>query len=486
MGELRKQTLSGIKWTGIESLALQVIQFGISIIIARILTPSEYGLIGMIGIFLAVATTFVDSGMTNALVRKKKVTNYDYSTVFIFNIGISIVCYSILFVCSPFIAEFFNEPELENIVRVISLNLVIGAIGGVQGAKFTRELNFKVLAKISTSSALISGIIGVFLAYTGFGVWALVFQQVFNVTIAAVLKFLLSKWKPAFEFSSKSFKELFGFGSKLLASGLLNTIYIHLTTLLIGKFYTPRDLGYYSRGQSFPQLLDTTILNVLGKVTFPILSRYQDRKEDLVHIYRKYIKVTSMIIYFVLLLLAALSKPVILILLTEKWIEAVPYLQIFCFAFLLDNISTLNLNLLQVIGRSDLFLRLEVIKKTISVVMLLGAVPFGVMAICVVRMIYSFIATIINTYYTGKIFKLGFVEQFRDFSPYILYSVISVIPVYLLTFSDLSNIIEVILGTILASIIYLFVLWCKKDSIYREYIVGLVFPKVKDILHLNK
>lgn len=483
MGEVRTQTISGVKWTGIESVALQAIQFVIGIIIARILTPTEYGLVGMVGIFIAIASTFVDSGMTNALVRKKNVTSNDYSTVYFFNIGVGVFFYVLLFVCAPLIAYFFNEPALKNIVRVISLNFVIGAFGGVQGAKFTRDLEFKVLAKISTLSTLVSGVLGIIMAYSGFGVWALVFQQVITTLLSVVLKNLLSKWRPFFIFSKDSFSELFGYGSKLLASGLIHTIYINLTTLLIGKFYTPENLGYYSRGQSIPSILDATILGVLSRVSFPILAKFQEDKDMLVGIYRKYIKCTSIPIYFLLILLAAISKPLILFLLTDKWEPAIPYLQIFCFVFLLDNISSLNLSLLQVLGRSDLFLRLEILKKSISLAMLLASVPFGVIAICIMKLIYSFIAVVVNTYYTGKLCKLGFIEQFKDFSPYILYSIIASIPAFFLTFTNLQPFFICLIGGLWAIVIYCAILWIAKDEIYKEYVVDLIIPKMLSLIH---
>lgn len=479
MGTIRKQTLNGVKWTSIESISLQIIQFVIGIIIARILTPAEYGLVGMIGVFIAIATTFVDSGMTNALIRKKDIDNADYSTVYIFNIVVSFLFYILLFLSAPLISRFFNEPALTNIVRVISINFVIGAFGGVQGAKFTRDLNFKTPAKITTLSTLISGGIGIAMAYAGFGVWTLVFQQILNTIISTAMRLICSKWKPQIIFSKKSFDELFGYGSKLLASGIIHTVYINLTTLLIGKFYSPKDLGYYSRGQSIPSIIDTSILGVLGRVSFPILSKFQDDKEVLLGIYRKYIKCTSLPIYFCLILLAAISKPLILFLLTDKWEPAVPFLQVFCFVYLLDNISSLNLNLLQVLGRSDLFLKLEIIKKCISIAMLLFAVKFGVMAICIMKLIYSIIAVNINTYYTGKIFKMGIIEQFKDFSPYILYSIIASVPAYLLTHSALSPFLICVLGGISAIIIYVVILWKVKDRIFKEYVIDLLLPKLR-------
>ncbi len=478
MGEIKKQTLSGVKWTAIENFSLKFIQFFVGIILARMLTPADYGLIGMIGIFTAVASTFVDSGMGNALVRKQNATEEDYNTVFIFNIVVSCFAYIFLFFAAPYIAEFFNAPMLCDITRIISLNLIIGSFVGVQSARFNKNLEFKTLAGISVATSILSGSVGIIMAYMGYGIWALVYQSMCGNVISVIFKWYFSKWKPRLQFSRNSFNELFGYGSKLLASSLLHTIYINLTTLFIGKFYPPKALGFYSRGESWPTLLEGTIIGVLGRVTFPILAKIQDDKERLLTVYRKYIQTTSLPIFFGLVLLCALSRPLICLVLTEKWLPAVPYMQIFCFVYLLDNVCVLNLNLLQVLGRSDLFLRLEIIKKSISVGMLLCAVPFGVMAICIMKLIYAQIAVFINTYYTGKLFKLGYWQQMKDFGPYIIYSAIASIPAFLLTFTNLADILIVLIGSISALGIYVFILIAVKDKIFKEYIATTIRKRI--------
>ncbi len=481
MGEIRKQTISGVKWTAIENFSLKFIQFFVGIVLARMLTPADYGLIGMLGIFTAVASTFVDSGMSNALIRKQNADNNDYNTVFIFNIVVSCLVYVILFFAAPYIAVFFKSPILCDITRVISLNLIIGSLAGVQTAYFNKNLEFKNLAGISVATSIVSGVIGIAMAYMGYGVWALVWQSLVSTLFSTIFKWYISKWKPCLQFSKASFQDLFGYGSKLLASSLLHTIYTNLTTLFIGKFYTPNALGFYSRGESWPTLLEGTIIGVLGKVTFPILAKLQDDKGKLLTVYRKYIQTTSLPIFFGLILLCALSRPLICLVLTDKWLPAVPYMQIFCFVYLLDNVCILNLNLLQVLGRSDLFLRLEIIKKSISVGMLLCAVPFGVMAICIMKLIYAQIAVIVNTYYTGKLFKLGYFQQLKDFGPYIIYSVIASIPAFLLTYTNLSNILIVMIGSITSAILYSMFLIISKDKVFKEYIVMGFMNRLKAI-----
>ena len=454
MGDLTNKTLSGVKWNAIGRFSTQGISFVISILLARILSPSDYGVIGMIGIFMAIAQTFIDSGFGSALIRKKDCTDTDYSTAFYFNIVVGIVSYLILFISAPFIADFFKTPILVDIVRVLSINLFLNSLTIVQTAKLTAAVDFKSQAKISLIAVIVSGIIGLIMAYHGYGVWSLVYQSV-SISIVRTISFwLVTKWKPQRTFSRDSFNYLFGFGSKILSASLLHTIYANLTTILIGKFYTPKDLGYYSRGESLASLPSTNLTSILQSVTYPILSKIQDDDERLIQAYRKYICVTSMVIFFGMCLLAALAKPLILVLLSDKWTNSIIYLQVFCFAYMFDHICQLNLNVLYVKGRSDLVLKLEVIKKTISISMIVAAIPFGILAICIARALYTQIAVIINTYYTGKLFNFGYLFQIRDFSKYFIYSIISVVPAFVLSFCSLSPILILILGVCMALLIY--------------------------------
>ena len=275
-----------------------------------------------------------------------------------------------------------------------------------------------------------------------------------------------TKWKPLITFSWNSFKNLFSYGSKLLISNLIGTLYTQLTTIVIGKFYTSKELGVYSRGQQFAHLPSTAIIDTLGRVTFPILAKIQNDDDRLLNVYRKYIRMTSMIIFFMLILLASIAKPLIIILLTDKWLDAVVFLQIFCFVFMFEHISKLNLNLLQIKGRSDLYLRLEIIKKTIAFTILLSSIPFGVVAICLSNLLYSQIALIINTYYTGKLFQFGYLEQIKDFSKYLVCSLLSCMPSYLFCLLDYSPWIQILLGSVIAIGLYYF--FIHKDNSFKE------------------
>lgn len=479
MSSVKQETLSGVKWTAVEKFSVQGIQFLLGLIMARLLSPSDYGIIGMLGIFFAISSTFIDSGFGNALIRKIDRTETDFSTVFYFNIAISIICYIILFAIAPWVGSFFKMPVLCSILRVQSVNLILNSLMGIQVAQLTIDINFKALAKRSMLSSIISGIFGVILAYYGFGVWALVYQSILCTLINLVFIWIYCKWKPRCEFSRKSFHELFSYGSKLLMSGLLNTVYVNLTPIIIGKYFSASDLGYYSRGTHLAKYPGDNINGVLQRVTFPVFAKLQKDDKHLIHVYRKYICITSMCIFFGCVLMAAIGKPLVLLLLSSKWEDAIVYLQIYSFSIMFDHINSINLNLLQVKGRSDLFLRLEVIKKAISTIILFVSIPFGVIGICVSKIIYTQIAVFINTYYTGKLFGLGYVEQFGDFGKFLLLSVVACLPAYLFTFVDLPNIVLLASGTLSAILLYMAFL--RKNSYMREVLamVRKIIPFVK-------
>lgn len=466
MGELKEKTLSGVKWSAIGRFSTQGISFLIGVILARLLSPADYGVTGMVAIFFAIAGTFIDSGFGSALIRKQDCTDVDYSTAFYFNAAVGLICCIALSLAAPFIAVFFNTPILEDIVIVLSINMFIGSLSIVQGARLTAAVDFKSQAKISLITTVFSGFVGIVMAYKGFGVWSLVWQGVFANLLRTILLLFATKWYPKWQFSKESFRYLFNFGSKILISSLLHTVYSNLTTLIIGKFYTAKDLGYYARGENMANFPSANITGILQSVTFPILSKIQDDDRRLIQVYRKYISITSLVIFFGMFLLAALAKPLICTLFTDKWLESVAFLQVFCFALMFDHLCRLNLNILYVKGRSDLVLRLEVIKKTISISMLVAAIPFGVLAICLSRAIYTQIAVIINTYYTGKLFGLGYFAQVRDFIKYFIFSAIAVSPAFALTYTGLHPVSVLVAGGLIACAIYWFLL--RKDSNLRE------------------
>lgn len=467
---IRKQTMQGLKWSGLEQFSTQIITFILGVILARLLTPSDYGIIGVLAVFMAISQTFIDGGFTQALIRKADLNDQDCSTVFYFNVVISSICYIVLFLCAGLIADFFQMPILNLVVKVYCVTLLIGAIEAVQISRLTINLDFKRLAKVNIISSIISAIIGIFLAYYGLGVWALVWQSVVARIIHAALVWRAAKWTPILLFSKESFKELFNFGSKLLVGGLLWQLYANLIPIIIAKFYSAKELGFYNRGISLAQLPSNTIMGVLEKVTFPILAKIKDDTQHLIEIYRKYIKSSSMAIMFALILLAALAKPIVIILLTEKWLPSIIFLQIFIFAEMFDHVQKLNLNLLKVTGRSDYVLKLEVYKRTISVLIILASTYWGVIGVCASRVVIAQVSLIFNTYYTGKLFGLGYLTQFKDFMPYALFSIIACVPAYLLTYSDLSNWLVLGMGIIISPIIYLLILSMTHNDSYVEFV----------------
>lgn len=476
---IKKQTLNGVKWTALEQFSNQAISFVLGLILARLLSPSDYGTIALLSVFMAVSWVFIDSGLSTGLVRKPDLKDIDCSTVFYFNLIVSGVCYIMLFLCSPLIAEFFNTPILEDIVKVYCLTLVIGAFGSVQSSRLSINLNFKALAKVSVSTTIASGVIGLTLAYLGYGVWALVSQSVLSCLFRVVMLWVLAKWKPMLAFSKQSFNELFGFGSKLLAQGILWQIYSNLTPIIIGRYFSAKDLGQYNRGTSLIKLPADTTLGVIGKVTFPILSKLQNDTDRLINVYRKYIKSSSMAIMFLLVLLAALARPIVLFLLTEKWEMCVIYMQIFVFAAMFDHIDRLNISLIQVVGRSDVLLKMEVWKRIISISILLASIPFGVIGICVSKIIYEQVALTFNTRAAGKLFGMGYWAQMKDYMPYAIMSFISCAPAYALTFSALPNVVIILVGGFVSILLYWAMLAFKKDSSYIEFVVPVI-NKIKN------
>ncbi|MEA4967220.1 MAG: lipopolysaccharide biosynthesis protein [Bacteroidaceae bacterium] len=419
---LKNKTVKGVFWSSIERFSVQGVQFIIQIIIARILLPSDYGLIGMLTIFLAVSQSLIDSGFSNALIRKQNCSDTDYSTVFYFNIIVGILLYGVLYILAPFIASFYRTSELINITRVVAITLFINSLTVVQRAKLTRNVDFKTQTKASLTAAIVSGIIAIIMAYSHYGVWALVIQSVLNGLITMILLWILSKWIPRNVFSRQSFKEMFSFGSKLLVSGLIDTLYRNLFTLIIGKQFNKADLGYYTRADQFAQLPSSNLTGIFGRVTYPILSTLQNDDKRLEEVYRKYLRLSAFGIFPLMTGLAALASPLIILLLTEKWAGVVILLQIICFSYMWYPIHAINLNLLQVKGRSDLFLRLEIMKKGIGIAMLFITVPIGINAMCIGSIATSIIALIINTHYTGKLINVDFLKQMKDLFPILLYA----------------------------------------------------------------
>lgn len=476
MASVKQQTITSAKWNFIDRIATQGIHFLLGIIMARFLAPSDYGAVGMLAVFFAISQAFIDSGFSAALVRKKNPTEEDFSTTFYFNLTISLVAYIILFSIAPWVADFFNISILCPVLRIQAVTLIINAVMAVQIAMLNIKLDFKSLAKRNVMASIFSGVCGIAFAYVGYGVWALVLQQIIAAIVNLIFICYVCRWIPRAKFNISSFKELGSFGSRLLASGLLHTIYSNLTTFAIGKFYSAKDLGFYSRGVQFAHVPNNAINGVLSTVTYPILAKIQDDEDRLIYVYRKYIRITTLCIFIFSGILCALSKPIILLTLTDKWADAIIFLHAFAFSCAFDHLSTINLNLLKVKGRSDLYFRLEIVKKTIAITILFAAIPFGVLAICLSKLLYNQIAVFINIYYTGKLFHLGYIKQMKDIFPYFVCSVCACLPAYAITFFELPHVVTILVGTFLALFLYWFML--RKNADMLE-LVELVKIKVR-------
>lgn len=474
MTSLKDKTVKGVIWSAVDRFSAQGIQFVFSILIARLLVPDDYGVIAMLNIFLAVSTTFIDSGFSTALIRKADRTETDFSTVFYFNIVVAIFFYIALFIAAPSIARFYDTPLLVPVTRVISLTLPIGTLSGIHNAKLSIVIDFKSRAKISVLTAILTGSIGLWMAYADYGVWALVVQTVFSSIIRTTMLWIIVRWHPKWIFSWKSFKELFTFGSKLLASGLLDTIYNNIYPLVIGKVFSPSTLGVYAKAKAFAEFPSSNITGVLQNVTFPVLSTIQNEEDRLAAAYKKFLKISAFVIFPLMLGLSSVADPFIRLVLTDKWENAIYLLQIICFAMMWYPIHAINLNILQVKGRSDYFLKLEIIKKTQGVIILCLTVPMGIVAMCYGQVISSMISLIWNTYYTKKLIGYGYWAQMKDLMPIFIHSFVMWVLVLLVVHFMPTLWLKLIVG-VLSGMVY--------------YIAGaflMKFPEVDEILKILK
>ena len=428
---VRTQLVNGVVWNFIEKVLIKVVTFAIGIILARLLSPSDYGLIGMLAIFIAVSNAFIEGGFAKALIQRQDCCDLDYSTAFVSNVGMYILIYVLMYVSAPWIADFYDEPLLTDLTRVLSLNFILGSFNIVQRAKLMAAVDFKSLAKINVVSTIVGGLLGVVMAYMGLGVWALVGQTIGSTLVLTFLFPFFSKWNPSIRFSKESFHHLFGFGSKLMITSIYAVLFNNISTLCIGKFYKSHQLGFYSRATQFSELIAITVNDVLGTVTFPVLSSLQDEKDKLIYVYRKALLYTALVIFPVMVLCALLARPIIVILLTEKWLPCVILAQWLFLARMFTPLSALNMNILNAVGRSDLYMKLDFAKAPLTIICLCIAVPLGVEAIVIGSFVSSFICFFINAYLPGKMFGYGGIQQLKDWKEIIFSIVIMAIVVYL-------------------------------------------------------
>lgn len=452
---LKDKTVKGVGWSAIEKFSGQGIQFLVTLIIARILTPKDFGLVGMMAVFIAIAQALVDGGFSQALIRKQDRSDADNCTVFYFNIVVSVLLYGLLFLISPFVADFYNEPQLQSLMRVLCIIVVINSFGAVQKALYTATLNFRTQAKASFIAAVLSGGIGIFIAYEGFGVWALVGQQLTNALFSVSLLWWYSTWRPRLIYSWQSFRALFAFGVNLMISTLINAVYGNIYQIVIGKIFSAVSLGHFSQAKHITNLPSANITGILDRVIYPVLSSIQDDDKRLAQNYRKVLRTSAFIVFPLMCGMAALAYPFINLLLGEKWTLTATLMIPMCFSLMWYPIHAVNLDLLKVKGRSDLFLRLEIIKKFIGVCVLVISVPFGLQFMCWMHIVSSLISLFINTYYTGKLINVGFFVQMKDLLPTLLLSLVMFVVVFSLKFVFHNEFLLIAVGCIVGVALYL-------------------------------
>ncbi|HBE39653.1 MAG TPA: flippase [Bacteroidales bacterium] len=452
---LKKKTVKGVFWNAVDKFGTQAISFVIGIILARILMPSDYGLIGMLAIFFAFSELFVNSGFSSALIQKKDRSEADYSTIFYFNITVAVIFYFVLFFTAPLIARFYNAPQLTDLTRVLSLIIIFNSLSLVQATRLTVNLDFRTQAIVSFTSNIISGITGVIAAYGGLGVWSLVLQRLLYAIIRSFLFFILSRWKPIMIFSKQSFRQLFGFSSKLLGAGVVASFFNNMYSLLIGKFFSAGELGFYTKARQYPEMLSGLITTIHQGVTYPVLASLQDDRERLVSVYGRLMR---MIVFFVIPLMtlfAIFSGPFIRVLLTEKWAPAIPLMQWLCFARMITPISALNMNILNAVGRSDLYFRVDISKFPLALLALIVSIPIGLKAIVIGNFIVTFISFFINAYYPGKFYDFGAARQIKEMLPVILATLFAAFAAFGIVFLIPADLLKLIVGIPVAGIIYL-------------------------------
>lgn len=477
----KSAVLSSLFWKMMERGGVQGIQFIVQIVLARLLLPEDYGIIALVIIFISIANVFVQSGFSSALIQRENVDDADFSSVFYLSLFIACLTYVILFIAAPFIASFYEEPQIITVVRILSITLFFGAFNSIQNAFIARRMQFKKLFFSSTGAILLSGTVGIHMAYTGFGIWALVGQQLTNQLFIVVILWFTVKWRPKLIFSYASVKILFSFGSKLLLSSLINTLYTNLRSLVIGKMYNPAMLGFYNRGQGFPSIIVSNINGAIESVMFPVLSSQQDNRLRVKDMVRRSIVTSSFIIFPIMVGLAVTAEPLVKILLTDKWLPCVPFLQIFCASYALWPIHTANLQAINALGRSDVFLKLEAIKMVVGLIILGITLFFGVYAIALGQLLSGIISSFINAYPNRIMLKYSYIEQGKDIIPSLLLALVMGAVVYSIQWIGMSVLITLIIQVFVGVILYVGMAWMFKLECFNYLIIT-----AKELLETKK
>lgn len=468
-----KKILVNFIWRFAERCGAQLVTFIVSIVLARILAPEDYGTIALITVFTTILQVFVDSGLGTALIQKKDADDMDFSSVFYFNFIVCIILYICMFFSAPFISKFYNDNSLTPVIRVISLTIVISGVKGIQQAYVSKYMMFKRFFFSTIGGTIFSAILGIILAYEGCGVWALVAQQLSNTAIDTLILWLTVKWRPKRIFSWKRLKALLSFGWKLLLSSLLDTCYSNLRNLIIGKLYSSADLAFYNQGDKFPKVIVTNVNTSIDSVLLPTMSGAQDNRERVKNMTRRAIKTSTYIMAPFMMGLAFCAEPIVRLVLTDKWLPCVVFLRIFCITYMFWPVHTANLNAINAMGRSDWFLRLEIIKKTMGMIILLSTMWFGVKAMAYSSLLTSVLSQIINSWPNRKLLNYGYLEQVRDFAPGIILAVFMGLCVYIIGYIPLNDGATLIIQIIVGAAIYIGMSAILKLEEF-EYLIGMI------------
>ena len=469
----RKKVVVSFIWKLLERSSVQIVSFIVTIILARLLTPEDYGSIAIVMVFVNLATVFVEGGLNSALIQKKECDNTDYSTIFLFSFVVSLIIYFLLYFCAPFIANFYEKPILESVLRIISIILIAFSISSVQKAYLMKNMCFKELFYSNMGGLVLSAAVGIYMAYAGYGVWALVTQQIISAFSGVIFMWYIVQWRPYFLFSKEKFKTLYNFGWKVFVTNLTISLFVDIRSLIIGRIYNPSALAFFDRGKQFPYMIMDNVNSSIQSVMFPVLSNSQDKQSEVKAMMKRTVSVSSYVILPLLVGLLAGAKPLTLFLLTEKWVEIVPFIQIFCLANILMPIQSVNLVAIRALGYSGVLLKLEFIKKVLEVTILVVTVFISVKAIAWGVVIYNLLCIIINLYPSKKYVEYGFIEQMQDYLPSLFLSLTMGILIYWIQFLPVGYIVILLLQFISGVILYVILSKLFKVNSY-EYLLSLV------------
>lgn len=473
---LKKQTVSGVFWKFAENGLGQIVNFIISIVLARLLLPEDYGIIALVSVFVTLCDKLVISGLATSLIQKKDADNKDFSTIFYFSLGMSFVLYAVLYFLAPFIADFYsayNRELLISVIRVMGIQVIVTAVNSVQSAYVSNTMQFKRFFWSNLGGMILSAVVGIIMALRGFGVWALVAQYLVKATGSMLVLWFTVKWRPSLVFSLKRFKALYSYGWKIFAASIIKVLYNDLRSLVIGKYYNAASLAYYNKGQSFPQIVEGCVGGAIDSVFFPTMSKVQDSKEKMLSILRRTIKVSTYFITPLLVGLAAVAEPLVVLLLTEKWLPCVFYLQIISISFVFAPIEIENLQAIKALGRSDIVLKLEIIKRVVGTVLIFCAVPFGVKVIAISLLVGNILSSAINAYPNRKLLGYSYRRQFLDVLPPMIMSTVMFFAVRIIMVLDLSNVVLLAIQIFTGLVVYVLMSIVTKNESYI-YVLSII------------